>query len=582
MSYLAIQILGPLRLWDVDDDGVWHPLQISTGGGTAGLLGVFIFRSKEVTTWTNVAEYMWGPSVLLSEEKQCDANFRKHMQRLRKQLKPHGDVLSKGRVVPGLTGPASSSLRVDWHDFQDYQLAKEDEKALSLFRGLPLLDVKTDGTINLDDLRTKIKMDVEERVRLSLVRTKTPVPESLDTVGPLLKQFAAYTPADWSGFTPETPEAPATGQETQTSRRRPPKLLGNYCAADLFELCPDGEERLSHELEEAGEDQAHTWWSKGQWLGKFFAFWLKLNTRRCEEVALTLIDDVYDAARFDVPEADEPKDKATILEAPAFYGDNPKKEILCGRTNWGLAYEWAKSHGDEILAHPSRPSAFGVVGRPAYPGIAGVHTLVQTSDGYLLFGLRAPDIAFHERTWSATFEEQVAVGARDFTGPLAGDQTLLNVIVGGLYEEWGIDEDAVEISSCLAIGREWGRDRFREELMFNLSATIVTACRLNIALADVWANLDEAAGIEDIDEHRAWAGIRFVSRADVLRFVASAKGRWDNKNLLEELCAKDDVDAELALYPHKTATGLGDRGLMPTSAARLVLASGWFETLKDI
>jgi len=85
--------------------------------------------------------------------------------------------------------------------------------------------------------------------------------------------------------------------------------------------------------------------------------------------------------------------------------------------------------------------------------------------------------------------------------------------------------------------------------------------------------------VADVDEHRAWAGVRFSLRTDVLRFVAAAKGRKDNDNLLAVLCARSDIDAEFSLYPRGATTGISDRGLMPTSAARLVLASGWFETL---
>jgi hypothetical protein len=587
MRRLAIQTLGPLALWDVADDGRWQRIPLERGGGAEALLAVLVYRRAD-SDWETIAPHLWDRVDVERHPLACYARVRAHASRLRKKLGDHRDVLSFGERAYSLTGPGSASMQVDWWDFKDLCDAEDYEAALSLFRGLPFQVARRHGP-DIGELREQIHNEIEPLVRRCLNEVKASSPETLEAVGPVLRQFGDRRPPEWTPTAelpedrfisePVIPQAPAPAPVQQEHRRRPPRLCGAFDAGALFEACPEGEERLRLELDQANATGTHTWWSKGEWLGKFFAFWHKMNTRPCEDVAITPTDDVYDGARFGLSEVDEPKDKATILEAPSFYGDNPKKEILVGSTNWGLAHEWARLHGDELLAHPSQPSAFGVVGRPVYPGIAGVHTLVQTSDGYYLFGLRAPDIAFHERTWSASFEEQVAVEAREFTGPLDRDRTLRDVIEGGLYEEWGIDEGAVTRTSCLAIGREWGRDRFRNEVMLNLSATIIAACQIDLALADVWASLDESAGIEDVDEHRAWAGVRFASRSDVLRFVASAKGRRDNDNLLVELCAQSDVDAEFSLYPRGATTGINDRGLMPTSAARLVLASGWFNTL---
>lgn len=168
---------------------------------------------------------------------------------------------------------------------------------------------------------------------------------------------------------------------------------------------------------------------------------------------------------------------------------------------------------------------------------------------------------------------------REFTGePEEGDRTLLDTIHGGLYEEWFIEESAVAETSCLAVGREWGRGMFEGKPFINRSATLIVACRLCIPLATVWARLNEKARVRDREEYRAWAGIRFGSRADVLRFVAAAKGHGA-PNLLIALCDRDDIDAELAPYAGGMTASVRDRGLMPTSAARLVLGSGWLASL---
>lgn len=560
------------------------------GDGAAGLLATLIFNPK-IQKWDEVMEYLWDRKDIEAKPEAFKVDMRRLASYVRKHLGNHRGVLAKGQT-PGLLGrrPGRSDapLRIDWDYFEYYQKAGKHREALSLVSDMPLPGHR-EGSLRLGRLLKEIRKEVGQAVCESLEDEKIAIPtDPSDIYGPVIERFAGYLPAEWKPvLQPPADESSPVQQQLigglveprRTDRRPRPTLCGDLQAVDLFEPCPEGEKRLALEMQQAEQDGAHTWWSKGEWLGKYFAFWSKMNTRPCDKVAIALTDDIYDAARFDEPGRDAPKDKATIIEAPSFYGDNPDKEITCGLTNWGLAYVWAKAHGDEMLEHPSRPSIFGVVGRPVFPGIAGVHTLVQTSDGYVLFGLRAPDIAFHERTWSATFEEQVAIGAREFTGPIEGDRTVLDTIEGGLYEEWGIEENAVALTSCLAIGREWGRTEYRGEPMLNLSATIITACRLTIPLSDVWANLDNTTAVEDIDEHRAWAGIKFTSRADVLRFVASAKGRHDNGNLLEELCSQSDINAKIELYAGGATASIRDRGFMPTSAARLVLASGWFETL---
>jgi hypothetical protein len=590
VGHLVIQILGPLRAWDVDHAGTWNPLHMPGGDGTAGLLATLIFNPK-IRNWDEVIEYLWDRKDVEVKPEAARVDMRRLASYVRKHLDNHADVLAKG-ATPGLqgrrAGRSDAPLWVDWDYFTYYQRAGKHREALSLVSDMPLPG-HLDGSLRLGRLLAEIRKEVGQAICESLEDLEVPIPaDPSDIYGHIIEQFVDYRPAEWTpALQPSSNESSPVQKHTggelvdrrRAGRRQRLMLYGDLQAVDLFEPCPEGEERLALELQQAEQDRAHTWWSKGEWLGKYFAFWFKVNTRPCDKVAISITNDIYDGARFDEPGRDAPKDKATIIEAPSFYGDNPDKEITCGLTNWGLAYVWGKAHGDEMLAHPSRPSVFGVVGRPVFPGIAGVHTLVQTSDGYVLFGLRAPDIAFHERTWSATFEEQIAVGAREFTGPPEGDRTLLHTIEGGLCEEWGIEEDAIELTSCLAIGREWGRGEYRGEPVLNLTSTIITACRLAIPLASVWAALDRAETVEDIDEHRAWAGIRFASRADVLRFVASAKGRHDNGNLLEELCSQPGIDAEISIYAGGASASIRDRGLMPTSAARMVLASGWFETL---
>jgi hypothetical protein len=584
MSYVAIRTLGPLAVWEVGDDGSQTPLALKSGAGAAGILVALAFLENKFEKWLDVAAYMWDEVELQDKPLEVRKRISTQASRLRPQLGNRNAVaLGKPAFVE-----RGTAVRIDWDDFQAHQKDEKYERALSLIAGYPLAGVGG-NSVDITRLRQEVAVMVKNAVCASLEGLERAVPESpdlLDLAARNFEEFAPECPAEWipPGLAPAMPRK----RRVRVTGTRP-ATYGEFEREKLFERSPKGEGALVREQQEATEEGGYTWWSEGAWLGKFFAFWFRIFSLPCEEVAITYTGEVYNAARFEVDESkgpvDKPKDKATIIEAPTLLlGDETDKQISCARTNWGFAYNWARSEGDKLLKHSSRPSIFGVVGRPVYPGIAGVHVLFQTSDGYILFGLRAPKIAFHERTWSASFEEQIAVEARDFTGDeVLGDQTLLDAVHGGLFEEWGIEESAVAATSCLAVGREWGRTRFEGKPFLNLSATTIAACRLNIPLTAVWAGLKEVAGVPDRDEHRAWAGISFGSRADVLRFVAAAKGRHDQPNLLAELCDRPDIDADLKGYPHGgSSVGIHDRGLMPTSAARLVLASAWFETLKTV
>ncbi|HEX3510042.1 MAG TPA: hypothetical protein VHT27_02975 [Solirubrobacteraceae bacterium] len=386
-------------------------------------------------------------------------------------------------------------------------------------------------------------------------------------------QWGDPIPEDWPHVAvPGWPDAVSIGHATAFSPgSRPTERQvsdGIWRPAALFEGCPDGEALRRIEF---GDGSVETRWpGDKRWFGEYYAFWHRTVTQRCDEVVLTYVDERYDAERFGQEGAlDGDNDKATIIEAKLL-GEPPTKRLICARTNWGFAHEWAKDHADDLLAAADAPSAFGVVGRSVYPGIAGVHTLVWTSDGYLLFALRGNEVAFHERTWSASFEESVAAAGREYSGPGTGDATVLDAINGGLVEEWGVEPRLVVASTMLAVGREFVRTRTGR---LDLSSTILTAIRLDLPIAQVWECLDRSPEIRDRDEHIAWAGIRFNSREHLLGFLAKARGRRDNVDLLSDAAA--DVGAEISYYPGASSSGIADYGLMPTSAARLYLGSAW-------
>lgn len=586
MGHLQIQILGPLKAWSVTDDGLWHPLKMpdQRGWTTWGLLAAVVFLPPEDRNWRALAGYLYDDLEIEGDKKGYE-NFRQVWNRTRKGLGPHGNTLS---AVSGyeLTGRDDTSgprqVFVDWDDVRRYEKAGHFKEALSLLsRGRPLPGFP-DSEAHLGKLVDEILPIVHEMIERSLHGAgivSDPLPWSRPGA------YSAYLPDEWAPLL----EAPAPGtppEDAAADRKRkriphPPATLANFTEDELFEPCLDGKARLARELAEVAADGGDVWWGSCQWFGAYVALWHRTLTTPCGEIAFRYVDDVYDAARLGLKGVDAPKEKATLIEAPKQLGDNDNKQIICGKTNWGVAQVWARAHADELFSHPLNLSVFGVRGRPVYPNMLAVHTLVQTSDQFLLFALRSPEVDLYKITWSASCEEGVSVGPREFTGPpTSGDETVLHTLQGSLLEEWGIEEDAIRDSSCLAIGREWASEEHETDTTLYLSPVVIAACRLTLSLAEVWARLDEVPRIRDRDEHRAWAGCRFATRDALLRFVVATRGRKENSNLLQELC--DAVDGvELCMYP-KSATHLRDRGMMPTSQARLVLGSAWFAYQESI
>jgi hypothetical protein len=342
---------------------------------------------------------------------------------------------------------------------------------------------------------------------------------------------------------------------------------------ELFAACPKGESFKDRELEAIETRKASVWWHKAssRWFGSYFAFWHKDETRASENVRYVPDQGSYGARRFGQRASlDGDKDKLTVVSASWFNSDTDADKLYCGVTNYGFAFRWAKDHAGDLLDCSASPSVFGATDRLAYPGIAGVHTLMQTSDGYLVFGLRGlTTVTYHQLTWSASFEESILPPAGDL-----GDKTVLDTVARGLREEWGIPASAAAASTMLALGREFVRiDRKRLDLSFS----ILAAVRLNVDLQTVWRYLDRRTKIIDIDEHCAWTAIRFRSRADLLQLLCFSRDRTYGHDLFPEFADSYPSAGKIAFYPGGPNTGIEDHGLMPTSAARLYLGSSWLQ-----
>ncbi len=558
-----ISILGELRVVRIDPAG---NQEVRAIGGVVprALLAALVFNRKSLPR-DRVFQQVWDLSPTNINRIHTRTNV------LRDELGDR-DLIPRGENL-GLLKDLSR-LQTDWDLF--HQLMASDpprqQEAIALVRDTPLDGIE-DNDKQVAVFIKRLRLDILREVRKACVALELTTDFTWGNSIP--DEWPRQLPSEWPSL---IESLSLDGQEEASlvplpaSTRRQPSD-GTWTSEALFEPCKEGRARIVDEKAEALAREPVTWWVPGshRWFGEYFAFWHRTRTIPCETIGIEYISERYDSERYGVdPDNDGDNDKAIIIGASKLLDDVGKKRLMCARTTWNFAHEWAKKHTDDLLAGSSRPSVFGLTDRLAYPGIAGVHSLVQTSDGYLLFALRDSRADFHQSTWSASFEESVAARGREFTGPARGDQTVLDAVIGGLYEEWGIEASEIETSTFLAVGREYVRTR---KGRLDLSSSVLTAVRLKITLKDVWTLLSDVSGIPDRDEHAAWAGVRFASRSQVLAFMAAARSRSENTDLLRELT--ESVNAEINFFPEGASEGIPDYGLMPTSAARLYLGSTW-------
>jgi hypothetical protein len=93
----------------------------------------------------------------------------------------------------GLIGRDSGAVRVDWDDFVRFQKSGDWEQALSLIAGSPLADVREDK-LDVAELISGIREEVEEGVRLCLAGLDRMLPEPLDFNDSVFREFAPSVP----------------------------------------------------------------------------------------------------------------------------------------------------------------------------------------------------------------------------------------------------------------------------------------------------------------------------------------------------------------------------------------------------
>jgi hypothetical protein len=365
----------------------------------------------------------------------------------------------------------------------------------------------------------------------------------------------------------------ATSKTTNLASPSTESLRKNDSA--FFVPCPEGELLLEQELRRGQARGLLPWWrrQRAMWLGSYFAFWHMTLTIPCQEIAIVVNQGPYHAEQFGVdPSVYEEFDKATVVSMSPFGDDDPKLALYCGETDYGFARKWLEDNASVLLNRTEPPSVFGLSGTKAYPGIAGVHLLACTADGYILFALRgeAPDVEFHPLTWSASCEESISLrsrhreenGRRVSVGP---DLTIADVVNAAMYEEWNVPPVAIERTTCLAVGREFVRVSDRQ---LSLSSSILSAARLSYTLEDVFTSLSNSSKVRNLTEHVAWMGVRLRDRDSVLALLRATKG------VPLDLAALRRT-ADVRIHESSEHDKLVQRSWMPTSPARLYLGSHW-------
>lgn len=253
-----------------------------------------------------------------------------------------------------------------------------------------------------------------------------------------------------------------------------------------------------------------------------------------------------------------------------------RRTIDYSTTNWGMT-QWVERHCDEFIARNPRVSIFGADSGEPFPHILGVHTVIYTSDGYVLLSLRGTNVHYYKLTWSASYEEQVDLG----NDP---DQTILDRLARGLGEEFlptrkrnpnafrQQGKRIIQDTSLLAIGRDFIRETDRQIF----TSTVLSVARLNVPLSELWAGLDRRREIQDREEHLAWMGVRFRSLHSLLDLLRSSRAPAGviSSQVIHEMAG---LGIEVDVYNRSTREGMRPHHWMPTSPLRLALAGEWLD-----
>jgi hypothetical protein len=288
-----------------------------------------------------------------------------------------------------------------------------------------------------------------------------------------------------------------------------------------------GHAEAAEELSRAKNNRL--WWHPStvadkNWIENLFVFWASkegLDAGRIRlEVEYPLTMEAFEGVFLDDPELvpKQPERKKAALGWMSAFVTDDDAVLHCHAIDWEFA-RWAETNYDAFYAANRSAhgglSVFGVAGWTPFPAITCVHTVVETSDGWIVFSLRnLASVAYYPEQWSVSFEEQVEIGGKP--GP---DATIHDTIARGLREEFGVVAPEVA-ATCLAVTREFGKlpptTVTHDRATRVLATAVVATALLPLTLDEFWPLLHRRwLRPPDQHENTAWMACRFQSWEDV-------------------------------------------------------------------
>lgn len=200
----------------------------------------------------------------------------------------------------------------------------------------------------------------------------------------------------------------------------------------------------------------------------------------------------------------------SLVGSRGFHASKARSVIECEEIPFGLAL-FAEHNYDRVRAHRPLVSAFGLPGVRWWPARVTVHTLLQTSDEWVIFSLRDPDVVDWEGDrWSVSFEEGVTLRPTTDRDP---ERTVLDTVLNGIEDEFGPDLRRTVGDMGIA-ARVCGLGRaFSASPNTAMGGEAIVVARLGATLQDVWRSL--SGYHRDKNEHYGWMGCRFASASVV-------------------------------------------------------------------
>lgn len=162
------------------------------------------------------------------------------------------------------------------------------------------------------------------------------------------------------------------------------------------------------------------------------------------EVDPAILRDLAAVAPEDVGPNQEPKYRLVGLDVV-----DGRLDIELAPTTWQLGKSFhnaVRNHPDRFLRDGQRWLEPVPLGDARLPGLAVVHVIALTADGFVLAAQRAKKLSYAPEHWSISFEEQVTES--DFR---ERDRAFHNAAHRGMLEEFGVDAEPSRIHLISAL-----------------------------------------------------------------------------------------------------------------------------------